>query len=735
MNLFDLFATINLDTSGYEQGLNDAEESTSSFGDKLKGGLSKASSIAVGAVGAITAAGTALTGTMVKGASDLAVYGDEIDKASQKMGISAQAYQEWDAILQHSGASIGSLQASMRTLAKATEEGSDAFEQLGISQEELESLNTEDLFARVISGLQEMGEGSERTVLATQLLGRGAVELGALLNTSAEDTEAMRLRVHELGGVLSDEAVKSSAAFQDNLQDMKTAFSGIKNGIMSDMLPGITSLMAGFTSLIAGEKGAEDSLKKGFDSVFQNIKNGIKKFSSIGKSFLPVLVQSIVDALPEMAESAVDIITTIGEIIVENAPALIEAALNILQTISDGIIENIPLFAAMITQVISEIALMLSNPDTLTSLLTAVLTILQTIATSIVENIPTLVETAMMVINNILTFITTNLPMFIDVAIQIIMALMNGLIEALPALLGYLPTIINSLVTTLLSMLPLLVDAGVKLLVALVQNLPLIIRTIVAKMPEIITSVIRALTDMIPELVAAGVTLLTSLIDNLPVIITTIVEALPQIITSVVNGLLGMIPQIVEAGVTLLTSLITNLPEIIVEIVSSLPEIISAIVDGIIGAVPQLITAGGDLIRGLWQGISNVGEWLREKISGFFGGVVSSIKKFFGIASPSKVFAGIGEMLDRGLAKGVEEYAGLAVDAAEDMAEGVYDATNKNYDFTATGNVDSQGNPVGRWNAPIINVYGAEGQDVDELAEIVSEKIAFTYNQEQAVWA
>lgn len=733
MNLFELFATISLDSSGYEEGLGNAEQKTQSFGSKLKSGITGAAKTASVAIGAVSAAGAALAGTMVKGASETAAYGDNIDKMSQKMGISAEAYQEWDAILQHSGSSIESLKVSMKTLATAAENGNEAFAKLGISQEQLASMSQEDLFSTVISQLQQMDEGTERTYLTSQLLGRGATELGALLNTSAEDTEKMRQRVHELGGVMSNEAVKSSAAFQDNLQDLQTAFSGIKRGIASDILPGLSTLMAGFTSLIAGEDGAEEALQSGFDSVLNSITEGITKISSFGKQLIPVIISSIVTALPELASGVTEILMTLGETLIENAPMLLSAVIEILTSIGQSIIDNMPVITEMLTQAIAEIAMILSDPETLGTLLLTVMTIMQVIGQSLIDNLPLLMETVFAVINNIITFITDNLPLFVDMAAQIIMSLANGLIEALPTLLNQIPVIINSLTNAILAMLPKIVDTGITLLTSLVSALPQIINTIVKAVPQIVKSVTDAFTTLVPALIDAGIKLFTALVEALPEIITTICDALPVIIDNVVNALLAMLPIIIDAGVKLFTALINNLPQIISTLVSKMPQIISAIVNAIIGAVPKLMEAGGQLIQGLWQGISNVGEWLREKISGFFGGVVQSIKNFFGIHSPSKVFAGIGEMLDRGLAKGVGDYADLAVNAAEDMAEGVFSATDRDFNFTATGGANVAGATASR--GVVINVYGAEGQNVEELAEVISQKIAFGYTQEQAVWA
>ena len=228
MDVFDLVAKLTLDSSEYEKGLDDSESKGSSF---VKGIKTAAKGVGI-AVAAVTTATAAAGGAFINGAGKVAEYGDNIDKMSQKMGLSAEKYQEWDAILRHSGSSIDSMKASMKTLATAAETNSDAFEKLGISQEQLASMSQEELFEATISGLQNVSDTTERTYLAGKLLGRGATELGALLNTSAEDTEKMRQRVHELGGVMSDEAVKASAKYKDSLQDMTTAFQRF-DGVLS----------------------------------------------------------------------------------------------------------------------------------------------------------------------------------------------------------------------------------------------------------------------------------------------------------------------------------------------------------------------------------------------------------------------------------------------------------------------------------------------------------------------
>lgn len=380
MDVFDLVAKIRLDSSEYESGLNDAENKGNSFASRLGGGLSTAAKVGVGAIAAVGTATAAVTGAMVKGASNVAEYGDNIDKMSQKMGMSAEAYQEWDAIMQHSGTTIDAMKAPMKTLANAAQSGSDAFQKLGISEEEVKNLSQEDLFGRVISGLQGMEEGTERTALASDLLGRGATELGALLNTSAEDTEAMRQAVHDLGGVMSDDAVKASARFQDQLQDMQTALGGAKRNLMSDFLPSITTVMEGLTDLFSGGDG------------LGKISEGVEQF-----------VDKLAEATPKVVEVGGTIVSALLDAIIENLPTLIQSGVDVIVTLVQGIIDALPV------------------------LMEALPTIIETIVTTLANNADKLVESALLLIAALAKGLIQSIPVLVKAVPMLISALVNGL--------------------------------------------------------------------------------------------------------------------------------------------------------------------------------------------------------------------------------------------------------------------------------------------------------------------
>lgn len=414
---------------------------------------------------------------------------------SQKMGLSAEAYQEWDAIMQHSGTSIESLQAGMKTLANAVENGNDAFKRLGISQEQIASMNNEELFSATITALQNVENETERTYLAGQLLGRGATELGALLNTSAEDTEAMRQRVHELGGVMSDEAVKAAASFQDSLQDLQTGISGIKRGLLSDFLPSITQVMDGLTSLVSGEEGGIEAISSGIDNFIDNLINSSSRMFEIGGGILEGLSNAIIQNLPKLIDAGADILLSLADGILEQLPLLVESGLQIILTLADKISESLPELIPTIVDVVLQIVDTLTDPDSLSSLIEAALKIIVALARGLTEAIPELISAIPDIIASIVTVIITELPDVVASGIKVLFALIDGIIGAIPELVAAIPNLIIGIVNGILNNLGDIIAAGPEIIMALIEGVIGAIPALLEMIPDLILSVVETITS------------------------------------------------------------------------------------------------------------------------------------------------------------------------------------------------------------------------------------------------
>lgn len=91
--------------------------------------------------------------------------------------------------------------------------------------------------------------------------------------------------------------------------------------------------------------------------------------------------------------------------------------------------------------------------------------------------------------------------------------------------------------------------------------------------------------------------------------------------------------------------------------------------DWISNGFKGLVDVGGNLISGLWQGITGAAGAVWDGICNFGSALVDGFCDFFGIHSPSRVMAGIGEYLSLGLAQGI-------TDETDSVVQGVQDVSN-----------------------------------------------------------
>ena len=399
-----------------------------------------------------------------------------------------------------------------------------------------------------------------------------------------------------------------------------------------------------------------DAAKK-YREVNGDIIDAQKATASLNSAMaeLGAIAEPIVTKLKQLAADLLQQITPFVELIGNGLVGALTGAEGAAQQFTDGLL-------GMVTFAIQKLTEMLPT------FINFAFQMIANIATGIAQALPTLVPSLVQLVTDIVQVLIDNIPLLIDAALQLVTGLAQGIINAIPVLVAALPTLITSLIDGLLSAIPQIIQAGIDLLTSLITALPEIIATIVAAIPEIINGIITALLENIPLIIQAGIDLLVALIQALPQIITTIVQAIPQIISGIVNALVQNIPQIIQAGVQLFVALIQNLPTIIVEIVKAIPQIVSGIVSAFGSLVGEMVNAGANLLHGLWEGISSAASWLWDQVTGWASSLVDGIKGFFGIHSPSTVFAEIGTNMGEGVGVGFgESMDGVSADMTAAM--------------------------------------------------------------------
>lgn len=310
-----------------------------------------------------------------------------------------------------------------------------------------------------------------------------------------------------------------------------------------------------------------------------------------------------------------------------------------------------------------------SNLGVLGNIMPAVKTALNGASKLVSELLPAIMQ-------EIPGIIDENLPILVEAAISIVQSLVDGISQNQEMLFDTIFGVVTYLVETFITMLPQIVQLGLDLIVSLAngiaENLPTLIPTII----DVVLQIVETLTspEMLTNIINAGIQLIVGLAEGLVAAIPNIIEAIPTIITNLITALLDNIPLLIDAGIQLLVAIVSNTPEIVSGIVKAIPEIITGLVNAIIEFVPKLAETGLNLIEGLWNGIKDAGGWLKEKVSGFFSGIVDGVKDLLGIHSPSTIFSGIGTNIVSGVWEGIKAMGAWIKEKVSGFFGGIVDS-------------------------------------------------------------
>jgi phage-related protein/uncharacterized protein YoxC len=545
-------------------GFDDAGKEADKFGDEIKdsakvaddagGKFEKLGSVMKGVAAgigvAMAAIGTAAVGAgrkLYDMANDAAAAGDEVDKASQRLGLSRQGYQEWDYVLSQNGASISSLENGMKKLNNTVDDAvsgsasaTEKFERLGISMADLQGKSREEVFEMTVKGLQGIADEGEKAAIANDLLGTSSVELGALLNQTAESTDALKNKASELGLVMSDESIDAAVNYTDAMDNLTRSFAGVKNNITSQLLPGFTMVLDGLTGLITGQEGAAEQLKEGARQTVDQIA-----------VILPQILDVVTGLIAAIAEVAPDLVLALVNGILDNLPTLIEAATNIIMTIVGGLIEALP----QITEGALQLVLTLVDGiiANLPSLVEAALVMIVTLATGLGEALPELVPSIVEAVILIAQTLINNLDLVLDAAFQIISGLAQGILNSLPKLIDALPQIINSIINFITNNLPKIIEMGIQLTIQLAAGLIRAIPQLVSQLPQIISAIVTGLGRAIPSMMDVGKNIARGLWDGISSMIGWLKGKVDSMVSGIVKGVKGVLgirsPSKVFAGI------------------------------------------------------------------------------------------------------------------------------------------------------------------------------------------
>ena len=243
-----LRVVLGADTAKFEDNLNKAGASLSSFGKKI-------AAITAG-VGLERVLEKAITG-IIHAIRDAIDHADKLGKASQKFGVPveqlsalAHAAALSDVSLEQLGSSLGRLSKNMVAAQNATSEQAAAFKALEISVKDgnKQLKSSDQILLEVADAFSKFEDGTTKTALAIAIFGRAGADMIPLLNQGAAAIKKQREQMEKLGLVVTPETSKNAEKFNDNLKDLGLTFTAIVTKIIGSS--GLLQLMTDLSSAL-----------------------------------------------------------------------------------------------------------------------------------------------------------------------------------------------------------------------------------------------------------------------------------------------------------------------------------------------------------------------------------------------------------------------------------------------------------------------------------------------------
>lgn len=473
------------------------------------------------------------------------------------------------------------------------------------------------------------------------------------------------------------------------IADLANAIIPEISGLIDDLLP---VLIEGATSLVQNAVAVLPNL-------ITAAVNALPSLASAAVSIVASLAQGIIAAIPQICDALGSLVTSFGEYLGENSGSLAESAIGMIQTIGDTLMNSLDVIAE------------------------AAVSLMENLATGLAENLPTLIESGLTMLTSLTGSFHDNLGLVVDAAMDLAMGLAQGLADALPSIIEQVPLIVTNIANCINDNAPKILQTGVEIVITLIQGLIEAIPTLIANIPQIITAIVATMQAF--NWMNLGKTIIGGLKDGILAMVNAVKGAGGDVLKGITDALKTLPSTLITFGKNAISGFATTIRNAAQNfVVSAINTVVSVCVKPISNMVSTFTSIGSNLIRGLWNGIKNMTNWIMNLIGGFASSVISKIKGLFGIHSPSTVMAEIGGYLAEGLGVGWQDEYGAVEDALLDSMQGTTNAVSAEVDKatqlaskSVNGNLDVNYNSS---ESTLLSAVNALGEKISNMQVVLS---------------
>ncbi len=701
-NLLNIFATIAIDTDGFEQGLDEAKNLSDKAGSAVANAWSQEVSTALKSAGA--ASETLQNKIKVLGAQYEAAQGRvaeleaAFNKSVQETGATSEQTAKLAQKLKEAESQADRLKNELDGLSEEAKQFQKNTENATKKTLSLASALKAGLSAAAkgsISALKGAGSAVLALVKAAKLATAALAAAEAAVGTLAKSAVASYGDYEQLvGGVetlfkdsagqvqqYADNAYQTAGLSANEYMETVTGFSAS----LLQSLDGDTARAADLADLAIRDM-SDNANKMGSD--MESIQNAYQGFAKQNYTMLDNLKLGYGDTKEEMQRLLKDAEKLSGQKFNLSSYADIVEAIHVVQT-EMGITGTTAAEAASTIQ--GSLGAMKSAWSNLVTALVAgdnlddVINSFVQSASTAAQNILPALEQALGGIGQLAArlgpiiaeqapaIIDQALPALLDAGMLLLDGLMEGILAALPALTEGAVQIVLALSKFLLDNLPELVNAALQIVIAFGNGIADALPELIPVAVDAILQIVDALIDNVDQLIDSAIAIVLALADGLIEALPKLIEKAPEIVQKLVSAIVENAPKLLGAAWELVSKLFTGIVDNLPEIGKAAAEIIGTLKDGVLNLGEKIWNVGRDIVAGVWNGIDEKLDWLKEKVKGFFGNVLGGVKDFLGIRSPSKLFREeVGQYIGLGVAAGIGDTEDKAVKAADKLAKEVY---------------------------------------------------------------
>lgn len=468
----------------FKDKLVDGKEKVSKFGEVLKANL--ASEIIINGAKALANAVGEIGSAAKESIMAAAESADSIDKASQRVGLSAEEYQKWTY-----AASLSGIDSSkVDDLAKT--------QQTYFAQAKQGYGEVTDVVARLGHNLDEMGGGAydleELRGIFTEWKDE-ALNCGENMWDAYEALEAMGISANDLREGDPEQLFQT---FVSGLEKQREAANNATAAYdaLGINIADIDDSGEAFNQVIAALADMED--------VTQRNALASQIFGEAYIDLAPML-----NGGSEAIEAAKGELESLGGVMSNDAVAAgvaFKDSLTKLQTAFDGLKNNLSgEFLPSVTEVMDGMTLIMQGN------VAEGMALIEQGLQHFSEQLDQLGPYAEDALKLLVAVIVENLPMILEAGAEVIVSLIDGLCRQMPELIPVVVQLVETLVTCLADNSGLLIDAAVELIVALAVGLAQAAPALAAKAPELIETIVSALKRNWPKIKEAGKDLIRGL--------------------------------------------------------------------------------------------------------------------------------------------------------------------------------------------------------------------------------